>query len=575
MSRIALLDQEVVNQIAAGEVVERPASVVKELLENAIDAGAGQITVEIKNAGLQEIKVIDNGTGMTGEEACLALKRHATSKINEISDLYSVETLGFRGEALTAITAVSRCTIITRTPDQVSGTRIVVEGGALKTVEPVGCPSGTQIIVQDLFFNTLPRRKFLKSARTEAGTISDLVSRFALGYPELSFRYYSGKRLIYATNGQGDPREVFGILYGQEAARHFLKVSCEEEGIKLEGYVSRPELTRSTRYYQSFFVNRRLVYNTHLNRALENAYWGLITKGHFPLSVIYLSLDPAGTDVNVHPTKRDIRFGNPALITRVVQQGIRSALISRQFRAFAPFSTTPGHVTEIKEQPKEQSAGVQPVFHDRRIPFTVHEKETSYQDADSLRFQDLRVIGQAQATYIIAERGEEVFFIDQHAAHERVRYETIKDQRHRKALILQKTVVGLEFRLTPEERGLYEEHKQIIAGLGYTLKEVKDNAFYLLTVPSELREDPKQFFFTILDLLREAGQPESLDVAESAITLFACKSSIKAGDVLNMEEMRQLLVRLDATQQPDHCPHGRPTYLKITNPEFAKRFNRI
>lgn len=572
MGRIALLDQEIINQIAAGEVVERPASVVKELLENAIDAGATQVTVEIKDAGLKEIKVIDNGSGMTREDAILAIERHATSKITTMGDLNCIETLGFRGEALPAIAAVSSFTLITRTPAEISGTKLTVVGGKIDSVSPVGCPPGTQVTVQDLFFNTPPRRKFLKSPKTEAGVISDLVGRFALGYPEISFRYYSGKRLCFATNGQGNPLEVLGILYSNEMMRHFVEIFHQEEGIRLHGFVSRPEYTRATRFYQSFFVNRRLVHNTFLNHALENAFGGFITKGHFPLAVLYLTVEPSTIDVNVHPTKREVRFSNPNLVADVIQQGVRKALAGRQFSTYTSTPETPSFPPVYKEKqilfPRE--------FHEKRLPFTSNMEAFPVQEQAPVRFQSLRVIGQVQGLYIIAEREGEVYFIDQHAAHERIRYEAITEQFKAKEFFLQRLVVPVEIKLTPEQRELYEEYRQIIAGLGYTLKEGQNNTFSLVTVPAELRDAPEQCLLKILDLLRETADvkknPDTF--YDRVTTLFACKSAIKSGDRLSIEEMQKLLEQLDTTAQPGNCPHGRPTYFKMTNSELAKRFYR-
>ncbi len=573
MGRIALLDQEIISQIAAGEVVERPASVVKELLENAIDAGATQVTVEIRDAGLKEIKVIDNGSGMTREDALLAIERHATSKITTMKDLNCIETLGFRGEALPAIAAVSRFTLITRTPAEISGTKLTVVGGKIDSVSPVGCPPGTQVTVQDLFFNTPPRRKFLKSPRTEAGIISDLIGRFALGYPEISFRYYSGRRLCFATNGQGNPLEVLGILYGNEAMQQFVEVYSQEEGISLHGFVSQPEYTRTTRYYQSFFVNRRLVHNTFLNHALENTFWGFITKGHFPLAVLYLTVDPSTIDVNVHPTKREVRFSNPGLVADVIQQGVRKALTGRQFFNFASTPETPSYSPVHKEKqisfPRE--------FYEKRLPFNFNTEAFPPQEQETpVRFQSLHVIGQVQGLYIVAEREGEVYFIDQHAAHERIRYEAITEQFKAKEFLLQRLVASIEIKLTPEERELYEEYRQFIAGLGYTLKEGRNNTFNLVTVPADLRDAPEQCLLKILDLLRETGEvkknPDTL--YDQVATLIACKSAIKAGDRLSVEEMQNLLQQLDATAQPGNCPHGRPTYFKMTDSELAKRFYR-
>lgn len=570
MGRITILGPEIINQIAAGEVVDRPASVVKELLENAIDAGATQITVEIKEAGLKEIKVIDNGCGMTREDAILALERHATSKIATIKDLNQLETLGFRGEALPAIAAVSRFTLITRTPEEISGTKLTVTGGKVDAVSPIGCPPGTQITVKDLFYNTPARRKFLKSLRTEAGIISDLIGRFALGYPEISFRYYSGKRLCIATNGQGKLLDVLGILYGNEAMRHFIEVSIQEEGIKLYGFVSQPEYYRANRSYQSFFVNRRLVHNTFLNHALENAYWSFIPKGHFPVAVLFITVEPSTIDVNVHPTKREVRFSNPTLLADVIQQGVRSALADQQIFADIQF---PGSASSYYEE-----ATTPRVFYEERIPFSYIRETLPTQDREApVSFQSLFVVGQVLGLYIIAEGEGEIYFIDQHAAHERIRYEIIREQLRAKKHFHQKLISPIEIKLTPKQREVYEEYKNFINSLGYTLKESQNDFLSLVTVPADLREAPEKNLLEILDILQE-----NVDIAkhdngvfcEKVATLIACKSAIKAGDRLSREDMQNLLEQLDKTEQPGNCPHGRPTYFKITNAELIKRFHR-
>jgi DNA mismatch repair protein MutL len=374
--------------------VERPASVVKELIENAIDAGATQITVEIKEAGLKEIKVIDNGVGMT------------TSKIRQTDDLNQVATLGFRGEALAAISAVSRFTLLTKTADDVAGTRVVVEGGQIKEVSPVGCPRGTQILVEDLFFNSQPRRKFLKSPRSESGAIADVVTRFALGYPKVAFRYYSGKRLNLSTPGQDDLLEIASIIYGKESRGQFLQISHAEDGIEVQGIISDPGFTRASRYYQSFFVNRRLIRNYLLSRALENAYQGLITSGHYPCAIIFLTIDPRSTDVNVHPTKSDIRFSDPQLVARILYHGIRDALADylQQQRMPEFFLGAQAEHPQQKEHPRLQERGLhfqttQPLINTFEQPFS--ERGEMIAERQSLPdkqafFQEMRLLGQVQ-----------------------------------------------------------------------------------------------------------------------------------------------------------------------------------
>jgi len=573
LGKITILAPEVVRQIAAGEVIERPASVVKELVENSIDAGSTEITVEIKDAGMKEIKVLDNGCGMTEEEALLAVRRHATSKIKTSSDLVAIKTLGFRGEALPSIAAVSRFSLITRTSEMVAGTKLLMEGGEIKEVTTVGCPPGTQVIVTDLFYNTPPRKKFLRSPATEKGIITDLITRFALGYPEISFRLISNKKSVLATPGRGSLLEVLSIVYGKETAKSFLEVVYEEEGVLVKGYVSSPELTRASRHHQSVFVNRRLVRNHLVTEALEESYHGLIPRGRYPLAVVFLSLNPAQLDVNVHPTKTDVRFQEPRAVTRVIRKGVQKALEEFSRKHFLNVLPSPKPEVQLS-LPQVSSKGV---FEGEQA--SLWEARAEYRPQQKERqpfFSKLRVIGQARALYIIAEGDDGVYFIDQHAAHERVRYEEILKQFASNTPFLHEPGVPLVVRLTPEEQELYYENKSFLTQLGFTLEPCKqENDYRIVTVPLGLREKPEEFLKNVFDLFRgtkEQNKAISLLHKEMA-ALYACKSSIKAGDLLSIEEMESLLGKLD-TVEHHTCPHGRPIYFKLGDLELVKRFSR-
>jgi DNA mismatch repair protein MutL len=578
----------VINQIAAGEVVERPASVVKELVENSIDAGASRITVEIKESGLKEIKVIDNGSGMTPDDAKMAVARHATSKIRIADDLNMVNTLGFRGEALAAISSVSRFTLLTRPPEAVAGTKVVVEGGKLKDISPVGCPYGTQIIVEDLFFNSQPRRKFLKSPRSEAAAVADVITRFALGYPDISFNYYSGKRLCLATYGQGDIMDVATIIYGKDSRARFLAVSYQEDGIKIEGIVSDPGYTRSSRFCQSFFVNKRLVRNFLLSHTLENAYQGMITSGRYPTAVIFIEIEPSMIDVNVHPTKSDIRFSDSQTVARVLYRGVNSALATflQQQRGFQVKAGQSGPHQETAAQNSGEKVNYRteplpismiPVFN-RAFPEDLQVRDDIVKDRPLSKnsfFQEMQLIGQVLGTYIIAEREGNLFIIDQHAAHERVLYEKIKLKWQNKKMFSQK-ICPHRILLTPEEEQLYLENREFFQNVGYTLERETANRYFVITVPDEPHTNIDQFFREHLDLVRQAKEKGDtvFNIKEAAAKMYACKGAIKAGDRLTQAEMHQLLVQLDATDHPDHCPHGRPTYIKITDSDLSRWFHR-
>jgi DNA mismatch repair protein MutL len=575
LGKIAILAPEVVRQIAAGEVIERPASVVKELVENSIDADSTAITVEIKDAGMKEIKVLDNGCGMTEEEVLVAVRRHATSKIKTSADLAAIKTLGFRGEALPSIAAVSRFSLITRTSEMVAGTRLLIEGGEIKEVAPVGCPPGTQVIVNDLFYNTPPRKKFLRSPATEKGIITDLMTRFALGYPEISFHLISNKKSVLKTPGRGSLLEVLSIIYGKEAAQSFLEVVYEEEGILVKGYVSSPELTRASRHHQSIFVNRRLVRNHLVTEALEESYHGLIPRGRYPLAVIFLFLSPAQLDVNVHPTKTDVRFQEPRIVSRVVRKGVQQTLEDFSRKRF--FVTLPSPKLEVRSSLEEVSTGS--AEREKREQLSFWETRAEYKPREEehhLSFSKLRVVGQAQSLYIIAEGDDGIYFIDQHAAHERIRYEEILKHFASNIPFVHELGIPVIVRLTPEEEELYNENKGFLTQLGFTLEPYgEENDFRIITVPCGLREAPEEFLKNVLDLFRETKeQLKTISrLHEEVAALYACKSSIKAGDLLTIEAMEFLLNKLDAVKHHT-CPHGRPIYFKLDALELMKRFSR-
>ncbi len=581
MGKIAVLDQNVINQIAAGEVVERPASVVKELVENALDAGATRITVEIKEAGLKEIKVIDNGIGMNPDDAQIAIARHATSKIRKADDLSLVNTLGFRGEALAAISSVSRFTLMTRPPEAVAGTKVTVEGGEVREVSPVGCPRGTQVIVNDLFFNSQPRRKFLKSPRSEASAVADILTRFALGYPEVSFNYYSGKRLCLATYGQGEILDAATIVYGKESRGRFLQVSFNEDGVKIKGVVSDPEFTRSSRHYQSFFVNNRLIRNYMLSRTLENAYQGIVVNGHYPSAVLFVDIDPSMLDVNVHPTKSDIRFSDPQLVARVLYRAVSAVLaayLQKQRGIQVRVDETTSHEKDNRGAQKTNHTPPLPLRPAPVIKQSPAENWRVKENKISVGqpfFQEMSLIGQFLDTYIIAEHGNDLYIIDQHAAHERICYEKILEKWQQKKRVCQK-ICPQRIQLTPEEEHLYLENREFFQNIGYTLERKTDNIFFLITVPGEQHTNTKEFFKEHLDLVRQANSEmkTASNLNEAAAKMYACKSAIKAGDRLNHEEMRHLLLQMDAAKQPERCPHGRPTYIKITGADLVRWFHR-
>jgi DNA mismatch repair protein MutL len=542
---IKILAREVVSKIAAGEVVERPASVVKELVENALDAGATQINVEAQGGGISFIRVTDNGGGIPASDVELAFHRYATSKIGLLTDLEKISTLGFRGEALPSIAAVAEVEILTKADGDAAGTYLHLENGSITKREKRSRPHGTTATVHHLFRNFPARLKFLKSATTENGHIANLISQYALAFPEVKFNLVLDGKLTLKTPGNSHLRDVVAEVYGLEVARQMLEIDGTEQVLGVAGLVSPPSLARSSRGYLSFFVNRRWVRSSLLARATEDAYHGLLMTGRHPIVILNISLPPQEIDVNVHPTKIEVKFRNSQIVYAAVQKSINKVL--------------------VKAPPPEIKPGT-PSFAPPPSLWMVKGAETT-----SLPI--LRVVGQLASTYIMAEGPEGLYLIDQHAAHERILFEKILSQRSQQKIEIQGLLEPVSIELSPKQEEVLKTKGELLGEFGFNLEPFGARSYLLRAVPAMIKEgNLAEAVRTLLDSLAAEGEPSKRE--ENVAQSLACHSAVKAGQSLNAEEMRELIKQLEQTNQPRTCPHGRPTMIHLSSHQLDKEFGR-
>ncbi len=590
---IRILPPEVASQIAAGEVVERPASVVKELVENALDAGADDIRIIVKNAGRGLIEVSDNGRGIPAEEIHLTVTRHATSKLSQAEDLFSIETLGFRGEALASIASISRTSISSRSVDQELGASLVVEGGKMSEVQPFGGPVGTTVQVENLFFNVPARLKFLKTDQTERRVINKLLARYAIAYPAVRFRFVLEDFLILQTSGNGNRREVLSELYDPQSARQLLEVIYKDQKISLTGFISPTNLTRTNRREMYFFVNGRPVQEAALSAAVIKGFHTLLMVGRYPLAALFLEIDPQLVDVNVHPTKAEVRFREPDAVFSVVQSAVRRSLLAHNpvqdltsaldwgrrpdwgspidgpdaLRAWdqnkgelesTRFASIPGgedDLAALQMQPQGSSTTGQRAIPEMRAPI-------------------LRPIGQIASAYLVAEGPDGLYLVDQHAAHERVLFERFI-RRGDEPIPSQALLQPVTIELNASTTHLIEESLPSLNQLGFQVEPFGPNTYLIRRVPAILaNSDPAA---ALLSLVESFEEDESLLQNQSEARLIAriCKrSAIKAGATLSPEEQRALLSDLENCQSPRTCPHGRPTMIHLSVDLLERQFGR-
>lgn len=597
---IRMLSPEVASQIAAGEVIERPASVVKELLENSLDAGANTIAIHVEEAGKKRIEIADDGAGIPADELELAASRHATSKLVRSDELFSIVTLGFRGEALASIGSVSRMTITSRVGGEKEGARFMVEGGKSKKPTKVGATVGTVICVEDLFYNVPARLKFLKTDTTERRAIDTLVARYALAYPAKRFKLTDGKNVVLQTAGDGDRRAILAALYGVDVAKQMLEVHSMEEGMTLAGFISPTSLTRSNRKEITFFINGRWVHEVALSTALMQAYHTLLMVGRYPLAALFLEIKPEDVDVNVHPAKAEVRFRNQDKVFSFVQRSARKALL-----AYSPVPNvapslwggrsvsvesnsvgldwTIGHDNQVNSDQlsvngdlmlrQAQHGGPET---DAQSPTSnLHSPNSQVQSSSFARIPLLRLIGQIGAAYLVAEGPDGLYLIDQHAAHERVLFEKLMAQREMKSIASQALLTPVAVTLPPQSTQLLMSQLPVLKYFGFDVEEFGPNTFQIRAMPVLFSgSDPSAALRALVEDFEEDEAPLK-DEVEKKLAARVCKRmAVRAGMSLSNEEQRALLADLETCDSPRTCPHGRPTMIHLSVDVLERQFGR-
>ncbi|MFC2042858.1 DNA mismatch repair endonuclease MutL [Chloroflexota bacterium] len=581
---IHILPPEVASQIAAGEIVERPASVVKELVENSLDAGANSVTITVEDAGKRLIEVADDGCGIPVDQLSLAVERHATNKLEGPEDLHCIASLGFRGEALASIGSVARLTLTSRTAGTDLGSCLQVEGGHTSPVKPMGSPAGTIVRVENLFYNVPARLKFLKHDQTERRTIDKLVTRYSLAYPRVRFSLHQDGRLALQTSGNGNRREILGTTYGVEIARQLIEVISEDDWIQVLGFTSPTSLTRSSRRELTFFVNGRPVKDAALSAAVIKAYRTLLMVNRYPITVLFLKMPPGMVDVNVHPAKAEVRFREPDRIFSSVQRAVRRALLAHN------------PVPNLEFQPQwsdgvawGEPRAIDPTWGWRDIENQRKEgaiPEGSFPTPDSqsppitktgLGAQPeplLSPVGQVASTYLVAEGPDGLYLIDQHAAHERVLFERVIKQRD-SSIPSQILLQPIAIDLPPYETHLLQEQLDVLGKIGFQVELFGHNSFLVRAVPAILENhDPAASLRLLVEDFEEDETPLQAELEERIIARICKRAAIKAGDKLSHEEQRALLADLEACQSPRTCPHGRPTMIHLSVDLLERQFGR-
>lgn len=602
MPRIIVLDEATANQIAAGEVVERPSSVVKELVENSLDAGSTRITVEVRGGGLQLIKITDNGSGMDEADSVIAFQRHATSKIKSLADIDNICSLGFRGEALPSIASVSKIEMITRTPENNSGTRLEMEGGRLLSGVPAGCPPGTAIIVTDLFFNTPARLKYMKSKSTEAGQITDIMSRLALSRPDVSIKLVNEGRTAFHTPGTGNVVDALSDVYGAETARNMIRLEAREESMAVHGYICPPSLSRSTRRNITVIINGRYVRNYLISTAIIEGYGTLIPHGRFPIALIYIDISPEILDVNVHPSKMVVRVSGESNLFNLVRRTVTASLrtervipgldeagesINRAYNEYQPDKTAGFKIFErgpvTARDPLTQGGSTVPgtvptglrLAGEAFAQKTIWDKSQSIPGTDDL-FDSAYPIGFLPPTYILAGSARGLLIIDHHAAHERILYEKFLKSLGGDRVDVQILLVPLAISLSPHECRVAEEFLEYFSSLGITMEGLGPGSLLIREIPSGLsQKSAEEIVRDLLEYIIESGRKiQREDVVKKMAASAACREAVKSGTRSTTEEAWAIINQLKKTEVPYTCPHGRPTIIVIGEQELKNRFKR-
>lgn len=606
MGKIAILNEQLANQIAAGEVVERPASVVKELVENSIDANSTVIKIEVEEGGLQAIKVTDNGDGIASEDCLLAFERHATSKIKHERDLFSIRSLGFRGEALPSIASVSRTEVKTCTGEG-PGAHLVIEAGEVKHHSVAPSRKGTEVTVTRLFFNTPARLKHLKSVHTELGNISDVVARLAMAHPEISFQlFHNGKQLI-KTDGKNNLLQVIASAYGVSVAKNMVSLHGQSLDFTITGYTTKPTETRASRKYLSLFINGRYIRNYKLANAIIEGYHTFLPVGRYPISVVHIQMDPTLVDINVHPAKLEARISKEdeliELVKTTIQQALQKTNVIPEIKAAKPkiekpkqaafsfhFQMKSDEKTAIEhlwgdefkdiEYAREQS--------EEKLKYPLHAEETLFEEKrsnlkESVRIEDekpefpeLYPVGQVHGTYIVAQNDEGLYLIDQHAAQERIKYEYYYDKLGEAPNDLQDLLIPITFELSVNEKQIVEEQRELFESFGIHFEQFGEKTYIVRSHPSWFpKGKEEETIRSIVDLLLEEKTFDLKKLREETAIMMACKQSIKANQFLTQDEMAALLQTLKTCRSPYTCPHGRPVMVHFSTYELQKMFKRV
>ena len=604
MGKIYVLDEATINKIAAGEVIERPASIVKELAENSIDAGATAVSIEIQEGGKAYINVSDNGCGIMKEDIEHVFFRHATSKIKSSNDLMGILTLGFRGEAMASIAAVSEVELKTRAEEDTSGSNVIIKGGKLIDNTDIGYPTGTSVTVRNLFFNTPARLKFLKSETSEQGAIVDIVEKLALTNTGISIKLTVNNKVVLHTPGNGDLLSVILCIYGKNITKAMLPLDYSNDIISIQGYIGKPEIAKGNSTYMTFSINRRYIKNRMMAEAMKQAYKTLLMNNRYPFSVINIDIKSDMIDVNVHPTKQEIKFSDDRAIFNTLYVAVKNCLNSNRliFESFeeaepqaapaAAYQNTRSEAATIFERKAEYTpvknnfdqlsfsseGAAAPRIDSFQKQFS-YDRRTEPKPQDEVRQEPhtlaINVIGQLFGTYVLGQQEDTFYLIDQHAAHERIMFENIKEKYNTKSISMQELMMPIIIELSQAEKLLYSENSLIFQNLGFEVEWFGENTLAIRAIPIIMGEPcTGEFFSNILDSLKEAGSSAASPL-EKIIISMACKNAIKAGDSITPEETRELIDRLMKTSQPYTCPHGRPTIITMSKYELEKKFKRI
>lgn len=619
---IQVLSKETIDKIAAGEVVERPSNVVKELIENAVDAGASAITVEIKEGGISFIRVTDNGSGIGKKEISKAFLRHATSKITSAEDLEQIVSLGFRGEALSSIAAVSRMEVITKTKEELTGIRYLIEGGEEKEVEEIGAPDGTTVLVRNLFFNTPVRKKFLKQPQTEGGYISDLMEHMSMSRPHISFKYINNSQTRFHTSGNGDLKEIIYRIYGRDISSALLPVDVRKDGIHMFGYLGKPEINRANRNFEIYFVNGRFIKSGIICKAIEEGYKKYLMQHKFPFAVLHFSIDSKEIDVNVHPTKMEVRFTNGQRLCDFIAGQITETLHRTELIPEVALASKGGEEENTSEKrllfEKKLPAGAVPEPFERNrlqkeglsVREETENKETEYKETEYKEteygvggftklvaeesgyttqmnlFEDklltpeasaeYQILGQIFDTYWLLAFHDKLFIVDQHAAHEKVKYENYMKHLTESSIESQMLNPPVIVTLSGKEESIFKEYQQEFERMGFEIEAFGGNEYAIRSLPADLYGcSGKELFTEVLDELSEGPVKGAPSVIRQRIATMACKAAVKGNMHFERAEIESLLCQLLTLEDPYHCPHGRPTIISMSKYEIEKKFKRI